>query len=245
MLGVTKPPDLDEVRRLVDAFMLAEGAGLCAADRAGLLTGIIDGRPAFTACVDWVGGRLHDGGPRDALALATALAAVTPPPVSEHAGHRRDRLAAQHEQHRGSGAYAHREDRLALDLAVAEALREARWPVAWEIPKHLLATSIATALQRLSRAGVDLGLGVVPRSPSILHRAHKLGAALVEATCACAVPPHPPGCARPEAHSLAGWDPSALALASFADRAVGGPYDDGSGGLTPTETPAGGRWRRR
>lgn len=245
-----QPPDLDEARHLVDSFMARHGVGHWPRPRARFLMGVIGGRATFSEAVNHVASRLSAPYPRHAAALAVSLAASAPPPPpppSTVAGPLWALLAAETARLRGHGPYATREatrqDRLAFDLVVAAATRSAPWPATWEVPRYALAVIVEVALERLARNGLDVGVGPVPRSPSIPHRAERVAAALAEATCGCGGGDSSERCATPAEHSLAAWDPAYATLAAFVDRAVAGARGDGR--LSLTTSPLAATWGRR
>lgn len=236
MLEEQRPPDLDAVRTHVDDFMASEGAGHWGPRRARCLLGVVGGRPAFTACVDHVVRRVPEGSDRPLLALATGFTAMAPHPPSQHGAtlwpHCVDALAKTTE----ASPYANREDRRALDLVVVESLRDTTWAAGWEVPRWIVAVSFEASLNLLARGGVDIRLGPIPHSPSILHRAQRLGATVVNDTCDCGGGTRGrPHCDRPDEHRLRAWDPFSLTLGQFLDRAVAGPGANGAGGLREPE----------
>lgn len=228
-MGDDHQPDLEEARRLVDDFLATEGAGSLAPARARCLAGTVGRRPAFSACVDTVERKLVKGHARLDVALATAMAGMAPPRVSETIGlswpDYRDRAA----KYVGEGPYRSDTDRLAYDVVLAGTLRGVSWSAAWEVPRHCLAEVVRACLTRLEgERGVDLELGSIPRSPSVAHLAFRLGGLLVSGNCNCGGSGPHALCDRVDEHFLGAWDPGSITLAGFVQRAVGGPWDDRS-----------------
>lgn len=225
-------PSFAEVRRLVDGYMAAEGAGHWPERRAQKLLEAIEGRPSLSACIDAVERRLVHHTERPELALAVAMCTFAPAPVEQSVEPLWIAYEKVFDTNRGAEPYAARQDRLALDITVAESLRSVPWGAAWEGSRFALVIMFKAAARHMVEGGVTVALGPVPASPSMPHRSARLAASTVMGTCNCAGRKPRGLCQRAPEHLLAAWEPSSMALATFIDRAVAGPKGDGRFALT-------------